>query len=109
MTDVPEISVQELAEKLRGPTPPVLVDVRQPWEHKLVALPGSRLLPLHELPARTGELEDARGREVVVICHHGARSLTGAALLRQVGLDAKSLAGGLDAWSAEVDPNLPRY
>jgi rhodanese-related sulfurtransferase len=109
MDEIPEITPRELADKLRGPNPPVLVDVRLPWEYQLVAIPNSRLVPLQELPAHADELEDLAGKKVVVICHHGVRSLSGAAFLRQLGADAKSLAGGIDAYSAEVDATLPRY
>jgi len=110
---VPEISPHELAERLRGPKEgrPVLVDVRTHSEHQLVALPGSVLIPLHELEERMDELEDARegGREVVVYCHHGIRSLSGAALLQSLGFNARSLAGGIDLYAVTVDPTLPRY
>lgn len=108
---IPEISPHELAERLRGPraAQPVLVDVRTHGEHQLVALPGSVLIPLHELDERVDELEGAEGREVVVYCHHGVRSISGAAILRERGFDAKSLAGGIDLYSVTVDPSLPRY
>lgn len=107
--NIPEITPEELERALAGPNPPALLDVRQSWEHALVALPGARLIPLHLLPARLEELEDLRGREVVVYCHLGVRSLTGAALLLQHGLAAKSLAGGIDAWAVRIDPELARY
>jgi rhodanese-related sulfurtransferase len=108
---VPEIDPRELAEKLSGPEElrPALLDVRLPWEHRLAALPGSLLIPLQELAGRASELENLRGREVVVYCHHGQRSLSAAAFLRQRGLDARSLAGGIDRYSASVDPRVPRY
>ena len=101
----------ELAERLRAPEAerPVLVDVRGPDEHELVALPGSLLIPLPELAVRADELDAFTGREVVVYCHHGIRSLTGAALLRARGLDAVSLHGGIDLYACAVDPGLPRY
>lgn len=107
---VPEISCEELAARLSSPQGrPVLLDVRHPEEHALAALPGSILIPLHELEERADEVDALAGREVVVYCHHGVRSLSGAALLRERGVEAKSLAGGIDRWSRVVDPKVPRY
>jgi rhodanese-related sulfurtransferase len=88
---------------------PVLLDVRFEEEHQLVALPGSVLLPLPELSQRLEELERFKGQDLVVYCHHGVRSLDGAAYLRARGLDAVSLHGGIDLYSRAVDPSLPRY
>ena len=108
--DVPEISPQELAQRLSAGAAPVLLDVRLPWEHQLVALQGARLVPLHLLPQKLEALRpELEGKEVVVYCHHGVRSLTGAAILRSAGIDAKSLEGGIDAWAARIDPSLGRY
>jgi adenylyltransferase/sulfurtransferase len=102
-----EISPEELAGRLRSPDPPPLLDVREPWEHELVALPGARLIPMEELAFREGEIE--RGREVVVYCHHGIRSAAVTEWLRGLGIPALNLAGGIDAWAARVDPSLRRY
>jgi rhodanese-related sulfurtransferase len=108
---IPEIDPPTLAHQLSGPPEarPVLLDVRFPDEHAYVALPGSVLIPLPELDERADELESFRGRPVVVYCHHGVRSLDGAAYLRSRGLDAVSLRGGIDLYSRAVDPSLPRY
>ncbi len=104
------MSVHELAAKLAAGEPVYLLDVRQPWEHETAALPGSVLVPLPELPARAGEVLPPEGALVVVYCHHGIRSRSGAAFLARCGFAAvASLAGGIDAWSAEVDPSVPRY
>ncbi|MSR30982.1 MAG: hypothetical protein EXR99_05690 [Gemmataceae bacterium] len=90
--------------------PVFLIDVRQPWEHDLVSLPGSQLFPLGELQSALGEIQPGPGAMLVVYCHHGIRSLSGAAILEQGGLSpAYSLSGGIDAWSREVDPAIPRY
>jgi len=105
-----QITVQQLAARLEAGEPTYLVDVRQPWEHDTAALPGSVLLPLDQLPARFGEVEPPDGALIVVYCHHGIRSQSGAALLRQAGFpDVASLAGGIDAWSRLVDARVPRY
>jgi rhodanese-related sulfurtransferase len=110
MDDIAEISPEALAQSLKSGEAPVLVDVRQPWEFGLVALPGARLVPLHTLPAEADALApELAGKKVIVYCHHGVRSLTGAAILREVGVDAVSLEGGIDAWSARIDPTLGRY
>ncbi|HVG62602.1 MAG TPA: rhodanese-like domain-containing protein [Hyalangium sp.] len=108
---IPEISPDELASLLTKPADerPALLDVRFPDEHAYVALPDSVLIPLPELDERAEELEAFKGRPVVVYCHHGVRSLDGAAYLRARGLDAVSLKGGIDLYSVVVDPNLPRY
>ncbi|RKG93058.1 hypothetical protein D7V97_40325 [Corallococcus sp. CA053C] len=108
---IPEITPAELARRLAGPpeTRPVLVDVRFPHEHEWVALPDSVLMPLPELPDFDAALDALKGRPVVVYCHHGVRSLDGAAYLRDRGLEAVSLKGGIDLYSLTVDPSLPRY
>lgn len=106
---IPQISVQELAAKLADGEPVYLLDVRQPEEHAIAALPNSTLIPLGELPGRIEEVAPPAGASVVVYCHHGIRSLTGVHFLQQAGIPAASLAGGIDAWSRVVDRSLPRY
>jgi rhodanese-related sulfurtransferase len=105
-----QLSPLEVSEKLKSATPPRLLDVRQPEEHAFVALPESTLIPLGELAMRADELDDWRGDEIVVYCHHGIRSAQAVAHLRALGFEkAYNLAGGIDRWTSEVDPNLPRY
>jgi adenylyltransferase/sulfurtransferase len=105
-----EIDVRQLAARLDAGEAVYLLDVRQPWEHQLAALPGSKLIPLGTLRARAGEIACPAGVPVVVYCHHGIRSLHAAAALEQIGFpDVSSLAGGIDAWSQEIDPRVPRY
>ncbi len=105
-----EIDVNELAQRLERGEPTYLIDVRQPWEHRLAALPDSVLLPLNELFHRVHELQVPDGALVVAYCHHGIRSLSAAALLAEHGIaNVCSLAGGIDAWSRQIDPTLPRY
>jgi rhodanese-related sulfurtransferase len=105
-----EITVHQLAEAQAAGQRVYLLDVRQPWEHELAALPGSVLIPLHELPYRLEEVRPPADARVIVYCHHGIRSRTGAALLEQAGIpNPLSLAGGIDAWSRHVDPSIPLY
>jgi len=86
-----------------------LVDVREPWEHELVALPESLLIPLGELADRADEVRPPDGATVVAYCHHGVRSLSAVAILEARGIPARSLAGGIDRYALAVDPRLPRY
>jgi adenylyltransferase/sulfurtransferase len=105
-----EIDVQDLAERLAKGEKPYLLDVRQPWEHELASLPGSILLPLDELSARTSEIGADKDELVVCYCHHGVRSLHAALILGAAGFTrAVSLRGGIDAWSQLVDLAVPRY
>jgi len=103
-----EISATELHAALDAGRPVAILDVREPHEFEIVHLPGSTLIPLRELPGRLAQL-DSRA-ELVVLCHHGMRSLQAVELLRGAGFQhARSLAGGIDAWAIEVDPSLARY
>ncbi len=103
-----EIAPRDLAQWLAEGRDLLVLDVRTPAEAALAALPAAVLLPLDELPRRLGELDPAR--PTVVHCHLGLRSLIAAQLLREHGFaQTWSLRGGIDAWSAEVDPQVPRY
>lgn len=107
---VQQISAPDLARKRDAGEPLYLVDVRQAWEHETAALPESLLIPLAELPGRLDEIQPPKNALVIVYCHHGIRSLSAAAILEQHGIGpVASLAGGIDAWSMQVDPNVPRY
>ncbi len=102
--------VTELKAMLDAGEPVYLLDVRQPEEYALCRLPGGVLIPLGELPRRVDEVTPPEGATVVVYCHHGVRSLSGAVMLERAGLaDVANLAGGIDAWSLHVDPAVPRY
>ncbi|MBN9121809.1 MAG: hypothetical protein J0I06_22155 [Planctomycetes bacterium] len=105
---IAQIQPAELKALIDSGRPVLLVDVRQPEEHVFCALPGSVLIPLGELMGRVEEVQP-EGALVVVYCHHGVRSLSGAAILRRAGIEAASLAGGIDRWSLTVDPGVPRY
>jgi rhodanese-related sulfurtransferase len=107
---IPQMHPTELAEKLAAGDSVYLVDVRQPWEHDHAHLPGSVLIPLGELPDRLAEVEPPDGADVVVYCHHGIRSQSGAAILMNAGVrNVYNLAHGIDAWSQLVDAGVPRY
>ena len=85
-----------------------LVDVREPWEYDLCRIEGAKHVPLGSLAASLQTLPDVD--EVICYCHHGMRSLDAATWLRFQGIErAKSLAGGIERWSLDVDPNIPRY
>jgi rhodanese-related sulfurtransferase len=86
-----------------------LIDVREPWEFATAKIEGSVLIPMGDVPARANQELDPDER-LVVLCHHGARSLNVTVWLRNQGFEnAQSLRGGIDAWSAEVDAKVPRY
>ena len=109
-TDTVQITTRQLKERLARGEPTYLVDVRQPWEHETAALPDQLLLPLDQLADRLDEVQPPPGALVVAYCHHGIRSLNAAAFLESKGLPGvASLAGGIDAWSLQIDPNVPRY
>jgi rhodanese-related sulfurtransferase len=106
--DVDAMTPQDLHRRLALGHEVLLVDVRQPWEYQLVHLEGAMLLPLPQLAWHLEALDPSR--PIVVYCHHGIRSFEAMALLRSVGFpDVKHLQGGIDRWSVEVDPSLPRY
>jgi rhodanese-related sulfurtransferase len=87
---------------------PLLLDVREPEEFAFCRLEGSLHIPMAEVASRWRELDPAR--DLVVVCHHGVRSFWVARFLEAQGFDRViNLAGGLDAWSREADPSLPRY
>jgi len=105
-----QITPTELAAWLGDPQRPrpVLLDVREPWEFQTCSIGGSRLLPMGEIAARKDEV-DAQA-EVVVICHHGGRSMQVAMFLEGNGFaKVHNLAGGVDAWARNVDPSMPVY
>ena len=105
-----QITVRDLAAKLAAGEPVQLIDVRKGWEHETAALPGSVLIPLDQLPQRAGEVTVPENGIVVAYCHHGIRSLSAANFLEQQGVTPVfSLAGGIDAWSLQIDEKVPRY
>ena len=104
----PEILAAELKRRIDAPGGPLLLDVRTDEEWAIARIEGATRIPLDRLSARLGELDAER--EIVVYCHIGARSAAGAALLLERGFGrVSSLAGGIDSWSTEIDPSVPRY
>jgi rhodanese-related sulfurtransferase len=104
------IRAQQLAEWLADADrpQPILLDVREPWEFELCHVAGSMHIPMHLIPLRSNEIADER--DVVVICHHGMRSMQVAMFLERQGFDAvHNLTGGVAAWADEVDPTMHRY
>ena len=107
---IPEITPPELDawRKDAARPAPLVLDVREPWEHDRARVEGSTLIPMREIPARIAELP--ADREIVVLCHHGSRSAQVAQWLARNGVSrVHNLAGGIDAWSRLVDPTVPRY
>jgi rhodanese-related sulfurtransferase len=105
----PEITPQALVDQLQQSNPPLLLDVREQWEFETAHLPNSLLMPMGDVPSRAhAELDP--DEPIVVLCHHGARSLNVTMWLRAQGFEqVQSLAGGIDGWSRSIDPSLPRY
>ncbi len=89
----------------------VLIDVREPDEHRIASIGGAELIPMGTVPQRLGHLEGLADETlVVVVCHHGVRSMNVVAWLRRQGVaGCVSMAGGIERWTAEVDPMVPRY
>lgn len=105
---IPEVTPGELRAELESTNTITLIDVREPHEWNFVRLPSARLIPLGTLSHEIASIDaDA---DVVVYCHHGMRSEMAAYALRAAGIRrVRNLAGGIDRWSVDVDPTLPRY
>jgi rhodanese-related sulfurtransferase len=87
---------------------PILVDVREPWEHEICHIDGCQHIPMASLSERIKELDPKA--KTVVICHHGIRSLQVAKMLEQAGFtDVANLKGGIDIWAREVEPEMVQY
>jgi rhodanese-related sulfurtransferase len=107
MTEL-EISAAELKKRLDASEKILLIDVREPWEYEVCRINGAKLIPMRAIPANLQALDVEE--PVICYCHHGMRSLDVAVWLRKQGVEsARSLAGGIDKWSAEIDPKVPRY
>lgn len=106
---VDELAPRDVARRLReAPERLVLLDVREAFERELAVVEPSLHIPMDEVPSRLGEIP--RDRPVIVYCHTGVRSAVVASFLEHRGFrNVANLGGGIDAWSIEVDPNVPRY
>tara|TARA_R110002049_G_scaffold27321_2_gene94274 strand:- start:497771 stop:498106 length:336 start_codon:yes stop_codon:yes gene_type:complete len=88
----------------------LLLDVRETVEHATAKIDGSTLIPMSELRDRFEELDAHREKRIVVHCHHGGRSMQVVQVLRAQGFEkAQNMAGGIDQWSQQIDPEVPRY
>jgi rhodanese-related sulfurtransferase len=87
----------------------MLLDVREPWECEIACIAGSKHIPMGELPGRAHQELD-RGKHIVVLCHHGVRSMTVTNWLRQQGFETvQSMRGGIESWSRSIDPTVATY
>ena len=104
-----EITPEEVKIKLDQGEGITLLDVREPWEFETAHMAGATLLPMGDVPSRAHQ-ELNPEEHIVVICHHGVRSMNVTAWLRQQGFEkAQSMRGGIDAWSRRVDGKVPMY
>lgn len=109
--DLPlEIDVRGVKKLLDEGADFLLLDCREPDEFAIAKLESAMLIPMGEIPRRIAELEPVRDRRIVVHCHHGGRSLQVTQWLQQQGFaEVQNMAGGIDAWSKEIDPSVARY
>ncbi len=107
---LPEITAREASARLASSTPPRLIDVREQEEWAICRLPGAELLPLSQIGALASVRLTDPAQPLLIYCHHGVRSARVAEFLQAKGFsDVTNLGGGIDAWSLEVDPAVPRY
>ena len=104
-----ELTSDECKTRLEQTTDkPLLLDVREPWEYRIVHLEDSTLIPMRQVPQQVESLDP--GRETIVICHHGIRSRQVGRFLESRGFsNVINLAGGMDAWARNTDTGLPVY
>ena len=104
-----EITPEEVKTKMDRGEKFTLVDVREPWEFETASMDGAKLIPMGDIPARAHQELDPEDH-IVVVCHHGVRSMNVTAWLRQQGFEkSQSMRGGIDAWARQVDGNVPVY
>jgi adenylyltransferase/sulfurtransferase len=105
-----EIDCRAVQQKLNAGEDLLLLDCREPDEYAVAKIAQSKLLPMSEITDRLPELQPYRQRLIVVYCHVGGRSLRVAHWLREQGFSqAQRMAGGIEQWSQEIDPTVPRY
>jgi len=106
--EIPEMSPHELKRRMDSGEPFELIDVREPFEYEIARIDGAKLIPLGEISERLDELSGEQ--PIVVHCHSGKRSAQAARLLQQRGFaNVYNLEGGIDAWSDQIDPSVPKY
>jgi rhodanese-related sulfurtransferase len=104
-----EITPEEVKMKLDQGDALTLLDVREPWEFETAHMEGAKLVPMGDVPSRAHQELDPE-EHIVVVCHHGVRSMNVTVWLRQQGFEkAQSMRGGIDAWSRRVDKKVPLY
>ena len=103
----PEIDPAQLARRLAAAEDVDVIDIREPWEWRFGHIAQARLLAMGELSEQIDTLDPSR--ELILYCHHGSRSSVATEWLRARGFRARNLVGGIDRWSREIDPTLPRY
>lgn len=105
-----EVTARDVAARLKsGEAGLILLDVREPWEYQTAQIAGSKLVPMAEIPSRVFQELDPEAH-IVTVCHSGVRSLNVAVWMRNQGFEnVQSLSGGIDSWSREIDPAIPRY
>ncbi len=110
MAEPLELTLEEAARRVRA-NEAAVIDVREPEEYAIAHLDGARLIPMQSVPSELQKLDELADQcTLLVLCHHGVRSLQVASWLRERGIEnAYSVAGGIDRWSREIDPSVPRY
>lgn len=104
-----EITVEEVKGKREAGEAFTLLDVREPWEFETAKIDGAKLMPMGEVPSRAHQELDPEDH-IVVMCHHGVRSMNVMVWLRQQGFEnVQSMRGGIDVWSRQVDQKVPLY
>jgi rhodanese-related sulfurtransferase len=102
-----EITPEEVKAQARDAF--TLLDVREPWEFDIANIPGSKHIPMGDIPSRAHQELDP-DEHIVVVCHHGVRSMSVTNWLRQQGFEnSQSMSGGIDAWSRQIDAKVPTY
>lgn len=105
---IQQLTPAQLKERLAHAAAPVVLDVREPWEVAVCALPGARHIPMREIPTQAEQLP--RDKDIVVLCHHGIRSQHVASFLERLGFERiYNLSGGIDAWARDIEPSMAKY
>jgi len=104
-----EITPQDVKQRIDAGEGLRLIDVREPFELQQAAIAGAEVIPMRDIPKSLPALEEEEN-PIIVFCHHGMRSMQVVGWLREHGVDnCLSMAGGIERWSLEIDPNVPRY